>query len=471
MKNIIGRENTIHILQTALQSNQSEFVSLTGRRRIGKTYLIKNFFAEEICFYMTGVQNQPMNVQLEAFNNELMIRTNTFTGSPKNWLEAFMMLRQYVASIKTKTKKVIFLDELPWIDTQRSGFLQIFAHFWNSWAAWEHNIILVIAGSSTSWIVNKIYNDTGGLHNRVTKRIWLEPFKLAETELFFKSKNIILSHYEITLIYMALGGVPYYLNEVTQGESAAQCIQRLFFSVEGLLVNEFENLYKSIFNKPDGHIKIVKTLAKHNYGLERSELLKKSNLTNSGAATTILDELIATGYVYYMTPYGKNLNGGKYILADFYSRFYMSFVSDKKIENWISHVNTNTYKTWCGLAFEWLCHHHKAEIIKALGLSGIQTSTSYLNIKDENNKIISQIDMLIERGDNAYNLCEIKFSNDVYVLSKTEQDNIKRKINNFQDKLKRRKSIFPTMITTFGCEKNMHYLGLITNQLDLECLF
>lgn len=471
MEIITGRNQEIEIFKEAKNSGQSEFIAVTGRRRIGKTFLINYFFKEDICFYMTGVQNQPAKIQLRAFANELSFRTKKIISTPESWLEAFAILRDYVETIKTTEKKVIFFDELPWIDTQKSGFLQIFAHFWNSWAAWEKNIILVIAGSSTSWIVNKVYNDPGGLHNRVTKRIWLEPFKLAETESFFRSKNITLSRYEITLIYMAFGGVPFYLNEVKVGESAAQCIERLCFTEGGMLKDEFENLYTSIFYKPEAHLRIVKALVKRPYGMERIELLKQAKMTNSGSTTKILDELITTGYVQYLIPYGKNTNSGKYILADFYSRFYLNFISNRKISNWMSHINSNIYKTWCGLAFEWLCHLHRKEIVKALGISGIQTTTSYLNIKDDAGKMTAQIDMLIDRADNALNLCEIKFSNDVYILTKTEAENIRKKIFYLQAQLKRRKSIFPIMITTFGCEKNMHYLGLITNQLDMDSLF
>ena len=471
MTEIIGRDPQIEIFKEALASNQSEFIAVTGRRRIGKTFLINSFFNEAVCFYMTGVQNQPTKVQLKAFANELSHRTKRPTATPADWLEAFSLLRNYVETTETTGKKVIFLDELPWIDTQKSGFLQIFAHFWNSWAAWEKNIILVIAGSSTSWIVNKVYNDPGGLHNRVTKRIWLEPFKLAETEAFFKSKQINLTRYETALIYMAFGGVPFYLNEVKIGESAAQCIERLCFTHEGLLQNEFDNLYTSIFYKPEMHLQIVKTLVKHPYGMERTDLLKAAKIANSGNVTKVLEELIATGYVEYMIPYGKNANGGKYILADFYSRFYLSFIASRKISNWMSQMDSPAYKTWCGLAFEWLCHVHKQEILKALGINGIQTTTSYLNIKDETGKMTAQIDMLIDRADNAINLCEIKFSQDVYALNKAEADNMRKKITSLQGQLKRRKSIFPIMITTFGCEKNMHYLGLITNQLDMDSLY
>jgi uncharacterized protein len=443
-----------------------------GRRRVGKTFLVNTFFEEERCFYLTGIQNQPMKVQLQAFANELSFRQNKIVSRPKDWLEAFALLRNYVQTVETTTKKVIFIDELPWIDSPKSNFIQIFAHFWNSWAAWEGNIILVIAGSSTSWMVNKIYNDRGGFHNRVTKRIWLEPFKLSETEAFFKSKNIQLSRYEIVLIYIAFGGVPFYLNEVKIGESAAQCIERLCFVEDGLLKNELDNLYASIFDTPEVHIRIVKALAQHPYGMERTQLLKQAKITNSEASTKILEELVDNDYLYYMIPYGKKANKGKYILADFYSRFHFNFIDNPKISNWMSVIESNTYKTWCGLAFEWLCHYHKKEILKGLGISGIRHyAISYLNVKDDNRKMTGQIDMLIDRADNILNLCEITFSNDVYVISEEEGDIIRKKMWYLMRKVKQHKSVYPVMITPFGCEKNMYYLGLFNHQLDLDCLF
>jgi hypothetical protein len=226
---------------------------------------------------------------------------------------------------------------------------------------------------------------------------------------------------------MAFGGVPFYLNEVKNGESAAQCIERLCFTEGGLLKNEFDNLYNAIFYKPESHLKIVKTLAQHPYGMERTALLTQAKITNSGSATKILEELVVTGYLYYMVPYGNTANNGKYILADFYSRFYLNFINNRKISNWISQIDSHSYKTWCGLAFEWLCHAHIKEILKALGINGMQTHTSYLNIKDETGKMTAQIDMLIDRADNVLNICELKFSNDVYKLTKAEADNIRKK--------------------------------------------
>ncbi len=471
MNIILGRDKEILEFEEAMQSEKSEFIAITGRRRIGKTYLVNQYFKNEICFYLTGIQNQPTATQLAAFSEELKKRTKKKIAPPNSWLEAMHQLRDYVEKIKTKKKKVIFFDELPWMDTQRSNFIQIFAHFWNSWAAWTHDIILVIAGSSTSWIVNKIYNDRGGFHNRVTKRIWLEPFKLSETEAFLKYRKITLSQYELALIYMALGGIPFYLNEVKKGETAAQCIQRLCFDKGGLLQTEFDNLYHSIFNKADAHIQIVRTMAKYNYGLSRTELLKKANLPNSGGSTKILEELKAVGYIEYIIPHGNRINSGKYMLTDFYSKFYLNFIENGRYNNWLNAYQSNAYKVWCGYAFEWLCYYHKDEIAQALGILGTYKYTSFLNVKDDNKKPTMQIDLLLDRADNAINLCEIKFCNTAYKMSKTEYEKIRKKQFYLSENLEKRKSIFPTMITTFGCVKNMYYLGVITNQVELSDIF
>jgi uncharacterized protein len=470
-KLIIGREAECKVFEEAMHSQGSEFVAITGRRRIGKTFLVNQYFGPNMCFYLTGVQDQPQGVQLQAFAQELGRRQNEFVAAPKNWLEAFDMLRKHVEKVKSKEKKVIFMDELPWMDTPKSNFVQIFAHFWNSWAAWTKDIVLVIAGSSTSWIVNKVYNDVGGLHNRVTKRIWLKPFTLKQTEVFLESKNLRMSRYEIALLYMAMGGVPFYLNEVKTGESAAQTIQRLFFENGGLLKSEFQNLYQAIFHKADAYIRVVKVLAKHRYGLHRTELLKKAKITNSGGGSKIIEDLVLTGYVDEMLPFGKKKSGSKYVLNDLYSLFYLSFVEGNSNQNWITLVQSASYKTWCGLTFERLCFLHKDEIHKALGINGIYTQTRHLSIYDDTKKAVAQIDMLIERSDNVFNLCEIKFSNEIFVLSEAEAVNIRKKMSSLRSKIKSKQSIYPTLITTYGAERNMHYLGLVQNDVILDDLF
>lgn len=468
---IIGRDDACETFLEALESGSSEFIAIVGRRRIGKTFLVNNYFNDELCFYLTGVQDGSKETQLNAFTQELSRRQKKHVEPPKNWLDAFNMLRGYLEKKRTKKKKVIFLDELPWMDAPKSNFVQEFGYFWNSYAAWSKDIILVIAGSSTSWIVNKIFNDRGGLHNRVTKRIWLKPFTLQQTEDFLKSKKVTISRYEITLLYMAIGGIPFYLNEIKQGESAAQTIQRLFFKSGGLLKTEFQYLYKAIFFKADAYVRVVRILAKHRYGLNRTTLLKLAKITNSGGGSKILEDLVLTGYIEEMIPLGKNKNGAKYVLNDFYSLFYLNFVEPANYKNWLAAIETSSYKIWCGLSFERVCFMHQDEIKKTLGISGLNSYFTHLTLFGPNKKATSQIDMLIERADNVFNLCEIKFANSVYKIKETEATKLREKMADLQTKIKARQSIFPILVTPFGGEKNMHYIGNIQKEVTLNDLF
>jgi uncharacterized protein len=471
MEKVVGREKEMAIFDQAMESDKSEFIAVTGRRRVGKTYLIKKYFEKSFCFSVTGIQNQGKDAQMQAFINELSIRQNKFMSKPKSWIEAFFLLREYLESVKTTKKKVIFIDELPWMDTQRSSFLQIMAHFWNSWAAWEGNIILVICGSATSWIIKKVFNDRGGLHNRVTKRISLKPFTLSETELFLKAKGINLERYQIAQIYMALGGIPFYLNEIIKGESAHQNIDRLCFAEQAPFKKEFDNLYKSLFDKPDNYITIIKALAANNYGLTREALLQKTKLSNAGSTTRLLFDLQESGFIDYISPFGNSNNNGKYVLVDFYSRFYLRFITGNKTKSWLTQHDSSIWKAWAGITFELIYYLHISKIEKALGIEGIYTKHHYLLLKNDTKELNSQIDIVIERADKSINLCEVKFADGEYDLTKAEAENIRQKTWNLQNQLKKRQMIFPTMLTTFGCTRNQHYLGIITNEVKLDDLF
>lgn len=470
MDNIIGRENEKFKLSSLLKSDKSEFLAIYGRRRTGKTFLVKEYFSKHICFHMTGIQEGSMKDQLQLFSNELNIRRKEYIPSPKDWVEAFLLLREYIDSIKSnKSKKVIFLDELPWIYTQRSGFLQALGHFWNNWAAWQKNIILIICGSSTSWIIQKIFKDKGGLYNRVTSRIKLEPFHLADTEKFLLSKQIHLDRYQITNLYMVTGGIPFYLESIKKGLSAAQNIQSLCFDKNGILADEFQNLYHALFNNAEAHISIISSLAKNNYGLTRNEILKATGLPNAGSTTRIINDLLESDFIKYIIPYGSERYGGRYILLDFYSRFYFQFIKRKKKNDWMNIIGTPIWYSWAGISFESICYYHIQQIKKALGISGVTTNTYGLNMVNEENK--SQIDLLIDRKDQSIQLCEIKFSEMEYVLNKKTTENIRKKISTLKSMMKKSKTVFPTMITTYGCNKNQYYLGLITHEVILDDLF
>lgn len=471
MNYISGRNIEKAILQNILDADTSEFVAVYGRRRTGKTYLVKNFFDKQICFHVTGVQNGGIKTQLQNFTNELGLRKKQIIAQPTSWLQAFQLLRDHLSKLPKKGKKVVFFDELPWTHTQRSGCLQALAHFWNNWAAWEKNIILVISGSSTSWIVKKIFNDRGGLHNRVTKRIKLQPFTLYEVEQYLQWKKINLDQYQIIQLYMAMGGIPFYLNELKRGESATQCIQRACFSNEGLLKDEFDNLYKALFEKADKHILIIKALAQNNYGLTRLAILQKTKLPNAGSSTRLLTDLEESGFIKYVVPLGIAKSKGKYVLTDFYSRFYLKFIVGSKNVNWISIVESPKWRAWSGIAFEIICLTHIIQIKKALGIGGIEAASYTLLLKNKDAKPSAQIDLVIDRKDKSINLCEIKFSEKEYALTKQDKEKMQNKIYEIKDQLKSRKTIFPTMITTYGCTKNSNYLGLITNEVVMSDLF
>ncbi len=471
MIEIFGRSKEIEILQETLDSRESEFLAITGRRRIGKTFLIKNFYKEKIVFSLTGVQKGTMADQLANFAREMSVRQKKKVEPPKNWQTAFWELEGYIKSLGRKKKKVLFIDELPWLHTARSGCILFLGHFWNSYANWETNTILVISGSATSVIIDKVFNDRGGLHNRVTKRIFLKPFTLFETKSYLQSRGVNMDFYQLTTLYMAIGGIPYYLKEIKKDKSAAQCIQELFFTNQGLLKGEFENLYHALFANAESCIPIIEALAKGTYGLTRTQLLQAAKIPNAGSTTRILTQLIECEFIEYLLPRGVRSNKGKYLLIDLYSRFYLRFVQNKKINHWMTVANTAQWYSWAGYAFEIVCLMHIKQIKKALGISGISSYHSTFYLKGDDQIKGSQLDLIIDRRDRCINLCEIKFTAKRYSMTKAEADNLRHKAFALESQLPVRKLIFPTMITTYGCHRNMHYLGVITNEVTLEGLF
>ena len=476
MKNIFtGRGKEIEILQKALQSKESEMVSVIGRRRIGKTFLIKNVYKNNIVFELTGTRNAPLNEQLQNFMFSLQLATgNSIIGKPPaNWMEAFFLLINYLKELPKKKKHVVFLDELPWLSTHRSGFLRGLSFFWNSWAV-NQNIVVVICGSAASWMIQKVVNDKGGLHNRITKRIFLEPFTLSETEEYLQSRGIKLNRYHLSQLYMAMGGIPHYLKEVEGGKSATQNIEDICFSNTGLLKDEFSNLYAALFDHPDNHIAIVRALAKRKVGMNRNNLIKEAKIPNGGNITKVLDELKQSGFIDIYLPFGKKSKDKMYRLTDEYSLFYLQFIEKnihEKGEVWKRLSQTQEYKIWCGYAFENICLKHISEIKKALSIGGVYSISSTFYKKGTKKEKGTQIDLLLDRNDQIINIFEIKFYNKEFTVSKSYAQALKSKLDVFQETTKTRKHLFLTLITTFGITHNEHSLGLIDQVLTIDDLF
>ncbi|MBS1664109.1 MAG: AAA family ATPase [Bacteroidetes bacterium] len=468
---IAGRKNEQFVLNQILQSKNPEFLAIYGRRRVGKTFLIRQVYDNHIVFQMTGLANANTTQQLANFYSVLkeMDASLNPENPPKNWFDAFILLRHYLEKIQS-SRKVIFFDELPWIDTPRSNFLSALEHFWNAWASVQPNILLVVCGSAASWMLNKLINNKGGLHNRVTQRIRLMPFTLKETEDFFYNNQILLDRYQILQLYMIAGGIPFYLNGVKPGMSAFQAIDQMAFSKNGMLIAEYKNLYHSLFNHAERHITVIEALAQKNKSLTREEIVQSSGISNGGALTTILKELEESGFINKSFPFGKKTRDSIYRLTDQYSLFYLKFIKDQKQfgeGSWLSRIDNPSWRAWSGYAYESICLQHTFAIKKALGISGVYTETSSWIDRNQN----VQIDLLIDRRDHVINICEVKFNQHPFTLSKVDKQNFEKKVFTFKEETKSRKTIFPTLITTFGHAENIHSLGFIQNSITMNDLF
>ena len=345
---VAGRLNEQQIMYQLLRSDHSEFLAIYGRRRIGKTFLVRSVYEFDLAFQMTGMADVPTRQQLANFASALRSADPDSPGeiNPTSWFNAFELLRRFLEKNK-RDKKVVFFDELPWLDTPHSNFLSALEHFWNAWASARTDIILVVCGSAASWMINKLINNKGGLHNRVTKRMRLQPFSLQETETFFQNKNIELDRYQIVQLYMAMGGIPFYLNEIQSGRSAFQEIDRLCFSPGGILANEYTNLYRSLFNTSERHMTIVETLAENSRGMTRSAIISVSGLSNGGSTTKALLELEESGFITRVHPFEKKIKEAVYRLSDQYSLFYLKFMKDKKSfghGSWLSRIDSPAWR-------------------------------------------------------------------------------------------------------------------------------
>ena len=219
---VIGRQEEIKQLEKIFQSQNAEFVAVYGRRRIGKTYLIKQFFKDKKCLFLksSGLLNGKLKIQLENFQKE--IEATFYENRPgmrlsafSNWNDAFRALHDAIELFAEKQKIVIFLDEFPWMAKPKSGLLEALDYFWNRFWSEDKRIKLIICGSAASWIIENILHNTGGLHNRVTLKLHLSPFSLKETQDYLQSKKIKYNLDQILKLYMCIGGVPYYLTDVT----------------------------------------------------------------------------------------------------------------------------------------------------------------------------------------------------------------------------------------------------------------
>ena len=478
MEKITGRAEEIALLEAELKSKEAGLIAIYGRRRVGKTFLIHTYYNEHLAFELTGMYGASLKEQLQQFSKALQKATGSALSlrPPENWIEAFHALEQYLAGKSKRKKSVVFLDEFPWLDSRKSGFLSAFEHFWNSWASKQSNILVVICGSAASWMIRNIVNNKGGLHNRITQKIRLLPFTLSETEAYLKTLGSNLDRYQTLQVYMAFGGIPQYIKNVKRGSSAAQVIEKACFTKDGLLTGEFNNLYGSLFEIADNHIKVVKALSATTKGLTRQEIIDVCGLRSGGTTTLMLEELEESGFISSNLPYDKTTNEAIYRLIDEYSIFYLKFMDSTRSSGkgtWLKLSASPSYKIWSGMAFEATCLKHVAQIKKGLGIDGIETEESawrYIPRKGKAEKG-AQIDLLIDRKDRSINICEMKFYTDEYSIDKSYASELQQKLEIFKEKTKTKKTLFLTLITTYGVKENSYSLNLIQKSLTMDVLF
>jgi AAA+ ATPase superfamily predicted ATPase len=472
MQKIIGRDSEIKQLNELYHSGNPEFVAVCGRRRIGKTFLIRQLFAENLTFDLAGLANAKTKEQLINFNLTFNRCFKQQLSPATNWLEAFEQLIAQLNCSSQRKRKIIFIDEISWLDTARSNFLIALEHFWNGWACSRSDIMLIVCGSATSWIINKIINNHGGLHNRLTATIFLQAFNLKETEMFFKSQKIEFGRREIAEAYMIFGGIPYYLSLFEKGKSLSQNVDNLCFTINAKFKNEFSNLYASLFKNSDDYVKIVSALSKKNKGLTRNEMIEFTKKESGKELTAILRNLESCGFIRSYNALHKKNRDKLYQLLDAYSLFYFNFLENwnSNDENfWTNNLNTPQRNTWAGYAFESLALQHIREIKHALGISGIQSGVSTWTSEKKENESGCQIDLLIDRKDGVINICEMKFANTPYIISKTYEENLRNKIAVFTYESKTLKAIHLTLVTTFGIVKNKHS-GIVQKEVTLDDL-
>lgn len=478
MAKVIGRQREIAELERLYRSNRAEFVAVYGRRRIGKTYLIKQALSGRITFQHTGISpvdqvgdNSRLKTQLESFYYSLLSHGLEGYKRPTSWMEAFYQLEQLLLRLDTGTRQVVFIDELPWMDTPRSGFLPAFENFWNGWCSGRDNIMLIVCGSATSWILGNLSRSRGGLYGRLTDEIKLFPFTLKECEEFFDNEGIKLSRYDIVQSYMVFGGVPYYLSYFQKGMGLDKNIDNILFGSRPRLNDEFNRLFGAIFANPEECKKIIRLLAEKHKGFTREEISSRTGITYGGGLSNTLKALIESDFIAKYTPYGKPKNVEYYKLIDNFCLFWIKYVeTSHSRSDFMTNHSSTIMRAWRGIAFEEVCRQHINQIKYALEIGGVNTSISSWSIDGDNDHSGAQIDMLIVRDDNVINLCEMKFVGKKYVISKDEEEKLRNRIATLKETLNAKQSIHLTMISTFGVAYGKHS-GIVQKELTIDDLF
>jgi len=448
---MVGRYEEIKLLTDMLSTPEAELVSVLGRRRVGKTYLLRETFKEHIVFEFVGIQAGSYREQLNAFTFTLQqtFGKKSVPNLLSNWLEAFQTLIQLLSAKPFAKKQVVFIDELPWIAGRKSDFLKGFGFFWNNWAS-KQKIVVAICGSAASWMIKHVIRNKGGLHNRVTRQIHLQPFNCGETKEYLHQRNLKFNDEQITELYMTFGGIPYYLKLIEKAKSVAQVVNTLCFEENAPLKNEFDNLYAALFTNHQPYIAVIKSCYSKWKGVSQNEIVKLSGIPSGGTLTRMLEELEISGFIASTPPFANVKKEKLYRLADEFSIFYLKFMDGKKSTDWNLISQSQPFKLWQGYAFENFCFRHIKAIKKKLGIAAVVTQQYSYQIKSGQLSGNHQIDLLIDRNDQCINLCEIKYHNKPFNITKQYTEILRQRMQYFGWESGTKKTVFLTFITRYG---------------------
>ena len=478
MCTIIGRKQEIEALNNYRKSGRAEFVAVYGRRRVGKTFLVNEVLGDYMAFRHTGLspydrkRKTSLKDQLQNFYYSLIRYGMEGIEKPKSWMEAFFMLEQLLERKDNGSRQVVFIDELPWMDTARSGFLTALEAFWNGWGNAQHNLCLVVCGSATSWMLDNLINNKGGLYGRLTGEMKLSPFTLRECEEYFESRGIKMSRYNITQAYMIMGGIPYYLNCFNSSLSLAQNIDMLFFDTKAKLGDEFERLFNSIFDNAEGCMKIVRTLGHRHAGYTREEISTKTGINPNGDFSKMLTALVGSDFLIRYVPFGKSKYEEYYKLSDCFCWFWLHFKEKEDIKEsdyWQHHQKESEIASWRGIAFEEVCLQHIYQIKEAMQIAGVASRESSLVISGEKDTDGMQIDLLIDRADDVVNVCEMKYSKSRFVVTKSYAEKLSSRLS-FLENTMPEKTFHMTLVSINGMERNEHS-DIFVREISAEDLF
>ncbi|MFH1831150.1 MAG: ATP-binding protein [Pseudomonadota bacterium] len=412
MRKFVGRHNYLKKLENIWNQHKVGLISIYGRRRVGKTELIRVFSRNKAAWIFEAIEGENTASQIKHFLNQL----SQFTKEPylrdldyKDWPPVFDLLSN---KIKQKKDLIVAFDELSWMAARKTKLISYIKYYWDKEWKYHPHLLLILCGSVASWMVKNVVR-SNALYGRISENILLDPLKPFEVAEFIGKKR---GKKEILEYLLSFGGIPKYLEEMDFNQSIQINIDRTCFSASGFFVDEADKIFYNQFKETHIYKQIVRCLSESSLPLK--DISQKIKIPSGGGLKRYLDNLISAGIVDSINDI-RNFKLGKvprYYMIDELMRFHLQFVSPNISE--IKHTHSasrfdkftkNKWHPFMGNAFERFCLKHRYLIAQILGFdSKVTACGSLLN----NNRNGFQYDLVYLRSDGVVSLCEIKYLSD-----------------------------------------------------------